>query len=773
MKWAIMSEIDEAEALAPAHRLRDRTLQLMAGLIVGIILTSFLFARTMTRPIQNLTEKAQMIAKGDLGITIESNGGDEIAQLAHNFDVMRMALRDMIEGLETKVEERTAKLQDSEQRVRSILQNAADGIIVIDEKGSVQIFNPSAETLFGRRAEDVVGRNIKMLMPERFSKEHDGYLERYRESGERHVIGETREVFGQRADGSEFPLELHVGEVALDNETIFVGILRDISERKLFEKKIADNLSFVTTLVDSVPNPIFVKDTDGKYVNFNRAYEHAFGIRREEIIGKSVMELEFFPEEYRNARHEEDIRLLHEGGSTHREMSVVLGDGEEHDMLFWARAFDLSDGSRGGILGVFVDISQQKDLERQLEIANKRMGDELSIGRQIQMSMIPLTFPRFPEHKDLDVWAYIRPAREVGGDFYDFFLLDDRYFVFVIADVSGKGVPAALMMAVAKTLLKSRSQDTKSTAKIVSATNEELSENNDDCMFLTAFFGIIDTKTGTMTFTNAGHNPPYLVKTDGAVQALNELHGPMVGVMPGATYEEAQIKLDVDDKIIMYTDGVTEAFSAEREEYGEGRLEAFIKRSTNLGTKYLVESLIKDVDGFVGEEEQSDDITLFCLRYVAWDVRDARGTVELRLVNELAEINRCLAALEEICDRFQLPSEVQNSFSVVLDDLLNNVISYAYDDDEEHIIDVILSTDGQRFIVSVTDEGIEFDPFTKKDPDTDSGLEARVIGGLGIHLIRNLMDDFFYRRDDNKNVTTLMKRLGSTEIKKNDETKTD
>lgn len=759
LSWVIMSEIDEAEALLPAHRLRNRTLILMGLLTLGVIFISFMFARTMTRPIQDLTEKAKRIAQGDLGLTIETSGGDEIAQLARNFDDMREALREMVEGLEEKVAARTKELSDSETRVRAILNNAADAVIVINGKGVIQEFNPSAEGTFGYSSSEVVGEKIETLMPKRYGRDHDAHLQRYHDTGEKHVIDHTREVDGLRKNGTEFPMDLRVGEAALENETLFVGIIRDITDRKRQEKEIADNLSFVTTLVDSVPNPIFVKDTSGRYVNFNRAYERAFGIRREDIIGKSVMELDFFPEDYRNARQEEDLNLLRDGDSTHREMSVVLGDGAEHDMLFWARAFDLSDGSRGGVLGVFVDISEQKELERQLAIANKRMGDELSIGRQIQMSMIPLTFPRFPEHKDLDVWAYIRPAREVGGDFYDFFMIDDRYFAFVIADVSGKGVPAALMMAVAKTLLKSRSQDTRSTENIISATNNELSENNEDCMFLTAFFGIIDTKTGVMTYTNAGHNPPYLVKTDGSMVALDQLHGPMVGVMPGVPYGESQITFDVDDKIILYTDGITEAFDANKNDYGEARLEDFLQRSTKLGTKYLVESLVRNVDEFVGREEQSDDITVFCMRYVAWDVRDARGTVELRLDNDLKEIDRCLAALEEICERFNLPAEIKNAFSVALDDLLNNVISYAYKEEGDHIIDVVLSTDGQRFIVSVKDEGVEFDPFMSKEPDIDAAIEERQIGGLGIHLIRNLMDDHFYRRDGKKNVTTLMKRI--------------
>ena len=759
LSWVIMSEIDEAEALLPAHRLRNRTLILMGVLTLGVIFISFMFARTMTRPIQNLTEKAKRIAQGDLGLTIEASGGDEIAQLARNFDAMREALREMVEGLEEKVAERTKDLSDSETRVRAILNNAADAIIVIDSAGVIQEFNPSAEATFGYQANEIVGGKVDVLMPDRHARDHDNHLQRYHETGEKHVVDQTREVEGLRKDGTEFPLELHVGEAVLDAEKLFVGIVRDITDRKQQEKEIADNLSFVTTLVDSVPNPIFVKDTSGRYVKFNRAYEQAFDIRREDIVGKSVMELDFFPEDYRNSRHEEDLRLLRAGGSTHREMTVTLGDGQKHDMLFWARAFELSDGSRGGVLGVFVDISQQKELERQLGIANKRMGDELNIGRHIQMSMIPLTFPRFPEHKDLDVWAYIRPAREVGGDFYDFYMIDDRYFAFVIADVSGKGVPAALMMAVAKTLLKSRSQDTRSTENIISAANNELSENNDDCMFITAFFGIIDTKTGAMTYTNAGHNPPYLVKSDGTMLALDQLHGPMVGVMPGIPYGESQLTLDVDDKIVLYTDGVTEAFDANRNDYGERRLEEFIKRSSQLGTKYLVESLVQDVDEFAGEEEQSDDITVFCLRYVAWDVRDERGTIELRLVNDLKEIDRCLAGLEEICKRFQIPADIRNAFSVVLDDLLNNVISYAYEDAGEHSIDVILSTDGQRFIVSVIDEGVEFDPFLSKEPDINGALDERQIGGLGIHLIRNLMDDHFYRRDGKKNVTTLMKRI--------------
>jgi sigma-B regulation protein RsbU (phosphoserine phosphatase) len=350
----------------------------------------------------------------------------------------------------------------------------------------------------------------------------------------------------------------------------------------------------------------------------------------------------------------------------------------------------------------------------------------------------------------------------VGGDFYDFFFINERLFAFVVADVSGKGVPAALLMAVAKTLLKSNSRETQSTARIIERTNNELSQNNPDCMFITAFFGIIDTKTGVMTYTNAGHNPPYLMSPDGSVNSLVEVHGPMMGVMEGTTYGQTKRTLGVDDKLVLYTDGVTEAFNPDGELFGEERLSEFLIRSDKLGTKYLVDALVRDIDDFAGDEEQSDDITVFCLRYVAWDVRDDRAKIELHLTNEMSEIDRCLKSLNEFCDRFNLPPEVRNDFGVVLDDLLNNIISYAFEDEDEHLIEVSLATDKQRLIVTLSDDGVEFDPFLRGEADVDSGIKDRQIGGLGIHLARSLMDDFSYRRINGKNVTILMKRMGDS-----------
>ena len=396
-----------------------------------------------------------------------------------------------------------------------------------------------------------------------------------------------------------------------------------------------------------------------------------------------------------------------------------------------------------------------------VETEKERMSGELKVAANIQMSMLPLTFPRFPEHKDIDVWAKLRPAREVGGDFYDFFFIDEKHFAFVIADVSGKGAPAALFMAVTKTLLKANSQDVLSPSIILERINNELSENNDDCMFVTLFFGIIDLTTGTLTYSNAGHNPPHLLNPDGKVSTLSDVHGPMLGAMPGIKYEHDQLCLEIDSKLILYTDGVTEAFDMNNEAFGDDRLLAYIEKSPKLGTKYIVNRIFDAVDQFAGEAEQSDDITVFCLRYVAWDCRDDAVSVDLRLINKLEEIDSALKAFADFCIRIQLNDDIKNSVSIVLDDLLNNIISYAFEDSNEHIIEISYRADHQRLVIEVVDDGVEFDPFLKGEPDIESDIDERGIGGLGIHMIKSIMDDYSYKRTKGRNQITLMKRMGA------------
>jgi sigma-B regulation protein RsbU (phosphoserine phosphatase) len=229
------------------------------------------------------------------------------------------------------------------------------------------------------------------------------------------------------------------------------------------------------------------------------------------------------------------------------------------------------------------------------------------------MSMVPQKFPAFPDREEVDVYATLQPAREVGGDLYDFYFLDKDRLCFCIADVSGKGVPAALFMAMTKTLIKSRSADDYSTASIVTHVNDELSEDNPQSMFVTLFLAILNVRTGELLYTNAGHNPSYTKRSSGSVEVLKELHGPIVGAMPGLTYKEASMMLKAGDMMLLYTDGVTEAMNKEDELYSDQRLDGLVERSSFESAQQLTEMVMADVVAFEDGNERADDITILAL----------------------------------------------------------------------------------------------------------------------------------------------------------------
>jgi sigma-B regulation protein RsbU (phosphoserine phosphatase) len=247
--------------------------------------------------------------------------------------------------------------------------------------------------------------------------------------------------------------------------------------------------------------------------------------------------------------------------------------------------------------------------------ANKqKIESELAIAKEIQMSILPKIFPPFPNRKELNIYATIKTAKEVGGDLYDFFFIDEDRFCFLIGDVSGKGIPASLFMAVAKTLLKITAAHKSNPAEILYQVNNELSHNNDSCMFVTVFLGILNIKTGEIKFSNAGHNPP-IIKTNNDTFWLKVTPNPALGVFPSAKYDEQQITLNKNDIIFMYTDGINEAFNVKKEQYSSERLLNNLKDKDNDFPKNLINHIMEDVKTFTGEAEQSDDMTILCIRY--------------------------------------------------------------------------------------------------------------------------------------------------------------
>jgi sigma-B regulation protein RsbU (phosphoserine phosphatase) len=248
--------------------------------------------------------------------------------------------------------------------------------------------------------------------------------------------------------------------------------------------------------------------------------------------------------------------------------------------------------------------------------AKERIESELNIAHNIQMSILPKIFPPFPDKPDaFDLYAVIKPAKEVGGDFYDFFYIDDTHFCFVIGDVSGKGVPASLFMAVTKTLIKGHATGAADPGKILSAVNDDLSDENDACMFVTVFLGILDTKTGEILYANGGHNPPVLVNASGIAGFLDVPGDIVVGAVEGFAYQTTAATLGPDDAILLYTDGVTEAMNHRNVMFSEVRLMETLSAPGKKGVKETLSSIMEDTARFVGEAPQSDDITLLMLRF--------------------------------------------------------------------------------------------------------------------------------------------------------------
>ena len=241
---------------------------------------------------------------------------------------------------------------------------------------------------------------------------------------------------------------------------------------------------------------------------------------------------------------------------------------------------------------------------------------ELNVATEIQMSMLPRAFPSPSERRGVDIFATMRPAKEVGGDLYDFFKVGEHRIGFVIGDVSGKGVPAALLMAISRTLLRGAGREGMAAHECLNVVNRVISEEILPSMFVTVFYGIFDARTGELEYCSGGHNPPYVVSADGTVKALTEAGGVPMGVLGDFNYSSARVQLRTGDAVVVYTDGVTEATDVTEEEFGEKRLEDLLARMNSQSAQTIVEETVAAVNEFAKGVPQRDDITCLVLRFV-------------------------------------------------------------------------------------------------------------------------------------------------------------
>jgi sigma-B regulation protein RsbU (phosphoserine phosphatase) len=382
----------------------------------------------------------------------------------------------------------------------------------------------------------------------------------------------------------------------------------------------------------------------------------------------------------------------------------------------------------------------------------ERISAELSIATQIQASMLPCIFPPFPDRKELDIYGTMTPAKEVGGDFYDFFFVDENRLAIVIADVSDKGVPAALFMMIAKTLIKSNAQLGKSPKETFEAVNDTLCENNDTAMFVTAFMGIWDMNAGVFTYVNAGHNPPLIKSSNEKFKSLPIKPGLVLAGAAGFAYNQDEIMLNEGDIIYLYTDGVTEAANSTGDLFTTNRLIDIVNRKRSGDLKELVDNVMDEIHRFTQGVEQSDDITMLVLKVVG---KEKMKSLKVQAVLENLHAVQDFVGVE--MEKFGCPAKLQAQLTLAIEEIFVNIVHYAY---TPNIGDVVVKFSIDTDIIVVfEDSGKPYNPLENETPNLKTTADERQIGGLGIFMVKKVVEHIEYRYVDGKNVLMLRKEI--------------
>lgn len=408
----------------------------------------------------------------------------------------------------------------------------------------------------------------------------------------------------------------------------------------------------------------------------------------------------------------------------------------------------------------------EEDLTKAIQ-EQQRIGTELDLAKRIQEDMLPTIFPPFPERKDFDVYASMIPAKEVGGDFYDYFLIDDDHLCIIMADVSGKGVPAALFMMASKILLKTTAMAIPEPGKILARVNNQICNNNSLEMFVTAWLGILELSTGKLTAANAGHEYPIIRQHGGRYELYRDKHGFVIGGMEGMEYKEYEIWLKPGSEVFLYTDGVTEATSEKNEQFGTKRLLESLNGGLAPELKGVLERVNDAVDVFVGDAPQFDDITMLCLYYAGADATDSseeqREGIYMKEMTLEATVDNIPVVTDFVdteLEALECPMKAQMQIDIAIDELFGNIAHYAYDPlTGPATVRVEVDDDPMAVIITFIDHGKPYDPLAGKEPDVTLNAEDREVGGLGVFLVKKTMDEITYEYKNGQNILKIRKNM--------------
>ena len=393
--------------------------------------------------------------------------------------------------------------------------------------------------------------------------------------------------------------------------------------------------------------------------------------------------------------------------------------------------------------------------DRKLQTANlakERIDSELRIASDIQMQMLPGQSSQI-KRDDIDICASLVPARAVGGDIFDYFIRDEKLF-FCIGDVSGKGVPSAMVMAVVHSLFRMACSHENNPARVMQTVNETSCEGNESNMFVTMFVGVLDLPTGRLRYCNAGHDRPVIV----GAEALPAKANLPVGVFADFVFEMQETVLTDGSTLFLYTDGLTEAKNRERQMFGVERVMDVLNGCADLKPAQLLEKMEREVHAFVEDAEQSDDLTMLAIHYTPKQF-DSKLTETLVLKNDVHEVTRFSNFIKSVLEQLGIEKSLARKLRLAVEEAVVNVIDYAYPLGSEGDITIHVMSDGHSIRFKIIDAGVAFDPTAKEKADTTLSIDDRQIGGLGILLVRELMDTINYEREDGQNILTLIKNL--------------
>lgn len=547
-----------------------------------------------------------------------------------------------------------------------------------------------------------------------------------------------------------------------DRRSDFVIALRTPNEEA--SEYTGKSLSSIPWYNDSLKDSSRLKYNSLKYITFKREYDNGM------IIVANIPEVEIFGEQKNNLVLGAILRFLSALLFAWVIYIVLTRNVNRPINLFIAATKEIGQGNFEKKIKIkkpaeFVQLANtfnkmtdeiQDYIEKtnKLTLEKRQIEYDLNIAKQIQISSLPSVFPPFPDIVSLDLYAMMKPAKQVGGDFYDFYFIDKSHILFMVADVSGKGVPAALFMMRAKSVFKTMALSAQIPEIIISKANNAICEHNEKGFFVTVGMGIIDINSGEVVYINAGHNPPIIKHSQGA-EYLSVPANFVVGIFENINFEVSRFKLNPMDTIFLYTDGVTEAVNLSKQFYGSQRLIERIKEQ-DTSPKHMIKSLSDDIGIFAQDAEQADDITMVALTYLG----NENLIKKIHVPAEISEFKPFMEWLGKLCEKCGMQEGQKRKLLVAAEEIFVNIAYYAYPDklkdkiQETTITFKYIKPLNEVFLV-FTDSGIPYNPLKREDPDITKSLEERSCGGLGILMVKQMMDSVEYEYKNKQNVLIL------------------